>query len=363
MAGRLSGVDAISPAFERTKKQLFGPFRFKHWLRLAVVCFLTGEITGGGGGSGFQGMNYRLPPPPSGRGDSFWQAMPGWMEKIPLEVIAWVAVGVLAAMLLLLVLLYISSVYRFILFDAVLNNRCELRAGWHRWQRQGSSYFCWQIGFGAASLAALALVVGGPILAAWRAGYFSDPDKHIAVLIMGGLGVFFMFALVLILSALGSLFAKDFVVPVMALEGHGVMEGWRRVLPMMGEEKGAYSFYVIMKIVLAIGSALLFGIIDFIVIFVMVIGIGLAGVAVFFIARGTGLTWNPLTIGVTVLAGAVVIAFLIGVVAFVSTPAMVFFQAYSMHFFGSRYTSLGVALSPPEAPPVVPGTPAPVPIT
>jgi hypothetical protein len=361
MAGRLSCVDAVSPAFERTKKQLFGPFRFKHWLRLAVVCFLTGEVTGGGGG-GFRGINFNLPPPHGGRGDSYLTGLPGWMSRTPLEVIAWVAFGVIALILLILVFIYVSSVFRFILFDAVLNNRCSLRAGWRNWQRQGSSYFLWQIGFGMASLAALGAVVGIPVLAAWRAGYFSNSERHILALVIGGFAVFMLFFIVMVLSAVGSLFTKDFVVPVMALEGHGALDGWRRLLPMLGQEKGAYALYVLMKIVLAIGSALLFGIIEFLVIFVMVIGAGLAGVAIFLVAKGAGITWNPLTIGLTIVAGGAVLLLLLAVTTLISTPAMVFFQAYSIHFFGSRYPVLETAMSPPDAsPPALPPSAVPEP--
>jgi hypothetical protein len=148
------------------------------------------------------------------------------------------------------------------------------------------------------------------------------------------------------------------------LENRGVVDGWGRVLPMLGQEKGGYALYVVMKAVLAIGSALLFGIIDFFVILGMLIPLGIAGVAIFLFARGAGMTWNPLTVGAVVLAGAAAIALLVFFISFVSAPAMVFFQAYSMHFFGSRYAPLGVALAPPPPPPpAAPLSTAPVPVT
>lgn len=52
MSKPLSAVDCVSPAIAQTKKQLFTPFQFKRWWRLAVVCILTGEFAGGGGGGG-----------------------------------------------------------------------------------------------------------------------------------------------------------------------------------------------------------------------------------------------------------------------------------------------------------------------
>lgn len=361
MSGRLSGVDAISPAIERTKKQLFAPFRFKHWARLAVVCILSGEVTGGGGGFG-GGSNFKLPSHQSHPGsDLLSLIVPSF--KLPLDFLAWMLVGVIALVLLVLVMIYISSVFRFILFDAVLANRCDLGEGWRRWQRQGSSYFLWQIGFGLVSLAAFGAVVGVPVFLAWRAKLFSNPDRHFGLLILGGLAVFALFVAVILVSAVGSLFAKDFVVPVMALEDQGVLEGWRRVLPMLGQEKGACAIYVLMKAGLAIGSALIFGIIDFIVILVLLIPLGLAGIAIFLIAKGEGMAWNPLTIGATAVAGAGVLFLLISVIGFISAPAMVFFQAYSMYFFGARYSPLGTALSPSEFPqPPLSSTTAPAPI-
>lgn len=362
MPGRLSGVDAISPAFERTKNQLFAPFRFGHWARLALVCLLTGELTGGGGGwSGASG--WRMPPTHGTHPGSGFLTLfaPG---KLPAHFIAWFLVGLLAVALFVLVMIYVSSVFRFILFDAVLNNRCELGEGWRRWQPQGTSFFLWQIGFGLCTLAAFAVVIGAPVFAAWRAGLFRHPDRHFAVLILGGMVVLFLFFAVILLAALGAVFAKDFVVPVMVLEQRGVLDGWRRVLPMLGQEKGPYALYVLMKIVLAIGSALLFGIIDFFVILALLIPLGIAGVALFFLAKGAGMTWNPLTVGVAILAGTAAIGLLVYVISFVSSPAMVFFQSYSMHFFGSRYAPLGAALAPPETPPPAsPPLTAPVPIT
>jgi MFS family permease len=360
MPGRLSGIDAISPAFERAKSQLFAPFRVGHWVRLAVVCILTGEATGSSGGLGGN-SNFNLPShsthPRSGfpLGSALQPNVEFWV---------WLGVGIVALVLLALVLVYVSSVFRFILFDAVLHNQCKLREGWRRWQRQGGSYFLWQIGFGVATLGALVIVVGVPAFVAWRAGLFQNPGKHLASLILGGLGVFLLFVTVLVLSALGTMFAKDFVVPVMALEDQGILDGWRRVLPLLAQDKGACSFYVVMKIILAIGSALLFGIIDFMVVFAMLIPLGVVGVAVYFFAKGAGITWNPVTIGAVAVAGAVVVALFLAVIGFVSTPAMVFFQAYSMHFFGSRYAPLEAALGPQENPPAAQlAAPVPAPIT
>jgi len=53
---------------------------------------------------------------------------------------------------------------------------------------------------------------------------------------------------------------KDFVIPLMAVDNVGVIEGWRRLLQMMKGQKAAYAGYLGMKIVMAIGASVVFGI-------------------------------------------------------------------------------------------------------
>ena len=343
------------------KVQLFSPFKFRHWLRMAVVCLLTGEATGGGGGGGgFNGVH--LPPTHDTGGRLELLGLAKLPQNFTPEIILWVVLGILALVMFGLLMIYVSSVFRFILFDSVLHNRCELGAGWRRWQREGSSFFLWQIGLAFGAVAALGALVGGPCYAAWRLGYFQNPDKHFVALILGGAGLLMAFILAVILVALIAVFAKDFVVPVMALEGIGVMDGWRRTWPLMSREKGQFTVYILMKIVLAIGCALLFGIIDFFVVLMFLIPAGILGVALFFLGKAAGLTLNPLTVGLAIVFGGGVFFVLLYLVAFVSLPAMIFFEAYSLHFYGARYEPLGRILSPPP-PPQPPPAIVPVPGT
>jgi len=58
-----------------------------------------------------------------------------------------------------------------------------------------------------------------------------------------------------------------------------------------------------------------------------------------------------------VAMGGVILAGMIYLGALISTPAMVFFQSYMLHFFGSRYPPLGTVVFPPP-----PETPTPPPL-
>jgi hypothetical protein len=366
LSAHLSGFDAITPAFERAKRQLFTPFRFGHWSRLAIIVMSTGELTGGGGG-GWSGLS-GLPGAASGSSGKHFLPLGflpdspsfGWADYFP-----WIMAGFAVIVLFVLAFMYVASVFRFIMFDSVLYDRCDLGVGWRRFQPQGMSYFLWTLGFGFSGLVVMSFLIGVPAYLAWLAGVFSEPDQHIAFLVIGGLAILFLAVTIVLVAALISLFARDFVVPVMALENLGVMDAWRHVLPMLGAEKGAFTIYVLMKIGLAMGAGMLFSIVDFFVLLVLLIPLGIIAVAAVLLGAAVGLTWDTFTICMAVLVGGLILMLLVYIICFVSAPAMVFFQSYTLHFFGSRYPRLGDQLaltSPPAKPtPIIPGEAAPLP--
>jgi hypothetical protein len=141
-------------------------------------------------------------------------------------------------------------------------------------------------------------------------------------------------------------FTKDFVVPQMALEGVSAVEGWRRLWPMMQSEQSGYAAYVGMKIVLAIGAAIVIGIASLIVI--LIVAIPTAGVGIIAVLAGktAGLTWNVFTITAAVVMGCIVLAAFFYLVSLIAVPAIVFFPAYAIYFFAARYRPLSLVLYP-----------------
>lgn len=353
----LSAVDCIGPAITQTKRQLFTPFRFGRWTRMALVCLVTGEFASGGGPSG----NFNVPVSQSKRGKSLldlpavdWGHLPAWLP--------WVLAGVGLVFLLMFLWIYVGSVYRFVLFDSVLRDRCELQGSWTRWEPLGRSYFFWVLAVSLVSMAVSALLVGVPLLIAWRAGLFHHPGQHLAALILGGAVLLFLLFAFLVLSAVVSLFAKDFCVPIMAMENVGVLEAWRRLLPLLAAEKLAFSGFVLMKIVLAVGSAIMFGIITLLVLAVLMIPIGITGVMIFLAGYAWGLKMTTGVIFLLVALGGIMLLGIIYLGALISTPPMVFFQSYVLHFIGSRYEAVGAIVFPaPSEPPPPPALrPAPL---
>ena len=345
----LSAVDVVSPAFQRAKGLLFKPFRFAMWWRVAIISLLAGEISGSGGGP----ANFQIPANTHGQqgGDHFLaQSFP------PAQLALIVTVLVAAALLLFILLILLNSVFRFLLFDVIVTGRYRIREGWRRWFSDGARFFWWQAGVSLAMMLALSLLVGVPVLLAWRAGVFRQPGEHVALLVLGGMLLFVLLVLLFVTGALVAVFSKDFLVPVMALEKVGPIDGWRRLWPMLRAEGASYAAYIGMKIVLALGAAFLFGIVDLIVIFILLIPGALIAVAVVAAVAALGLTWNPLTIALAVVLGVLAFLALMWLIAMINVPAAVFFEAYPLIFLAGRYPALNAVLHP--APPPAPPAPA-----
>jgi hypothetical protein len=355
---QVSAVDSISPAFARTKRLLFGPFRFGLWARLAVVALVTGEAGGGGGGGA------SLPNLNQNRGgDNHWAAAarvlsePDWDQVRPY--LPWIVLGALLVMALMLLWIYSDCVYRFILLESVMTGQCRLREGWRRWRDAGRRYMVWVVGYAIGSLVLLGLVIGIPVWLAYAAGWFAKPDDHLGALIGGGLLLGLAFVVFAALLAIIDLLARDFLVPVMAFENLGVEDGWRRLLGIVGAEKLTFGGYVLMKIVLAVGSAIVFTIVNLIVFLVLLIPLAILGVAGFFIGKSAGITWDTPAILLVAGLGMLVLAGILYVMGFVYSPGLVFFQSYTLEFFAARYTPLASRMFPPSAPAATPSAPMP----
>jgi hypothetical protein len=351
----ISAVDAISPALLHTKKQLFQPFRFGQWAKLAVVGLLAGEL-GSSGGCNHSFSNFNLPRGDSGRHflEQGWSlqgwAMQDWSMPNFAIYAGLIAALVAAGLVLGIILMYVGSVMRFILFDSVLARECRVGEGWSRRQGPGFRYFVWKLLYAVAWLAFFVVLIGIPAAFGVASGWFKEPKEHLAPLILGGIFLFFVILIFALVAAVILVLTKDFVVPQMAMEGIGAFEGWRRLWLMMKAEKGDYVVYVVMKIVMAIAALVIIGIVTLILGLFFVVPTVMLGVVGVLVGKSAGLVWNAYTITLAVVVGCILFFIFLYLVSMVSVPAIVFFPAYSIYFFAGRYPALSRALYP--APPV-----------
>jgi hypothetical protein len=338
----ISAADSITLAVEHTKQQLFKPFRIGQWTKLAFVGLLAGEL----GTNGCNRSTFQVPPHPGSAPDAGWPGSLGIDPALLAALAAFLAVAILAALAIGIIMMYVGSVMRFVLFDSIIARECHIRWSWSRRLGAGWRYFMWKLGYILIALVGLGVVVGIPVAVAFTKGWIRQPKEHLPALVLGGFFVFLVFFLFGVTTAVILVLTKDFVVPQMALENVDAMEGWRRLWAMMKAETGAYAAYIAIKIGLSILAAILIGIATVILGLIIVVpSLGL-GILAVITGKTAGLTWNPQTITLAVMVGGVLVAIFLFVVSLISVPAIVFFPAYSLSFFAARYPRLAAVLYP-----------------
>ena len=255
-------VDVVKSAVQHTIDQAFRPFRLGQWTRLTITGLLAGELSSGGG------CSYRIPySQNSGDSNQFLQGaiLPGLLIALG------IAVLVLLALVVFIVFLYISSMMRFVLFDSVVAKECHIREYWNRRRAPGFRYFLFQLVFVLAMVAGFVIITGAGAAVLFGSGWYRDPRAHLLPLIVAG-GIFAVILLAYIfLAAIVAVLTKDFVVPQMALENISAVEGWRRLWAQISTEKAGYAGYIGLKILLAIGAAVVMGIAALIVALALIV--------------------------------------------------------------------------------------------
>jgi hypothetical protein len=167
---------------------------------------------------------------------------------------------------------------------------------------------------------------------------------------------------VVLIALIGSIFyvlAKDFAVPMVALEDQGVFSAFGRVLGMARARLGEFAGYIGMKIVLTIAYSIVFMIaVVAVMIPVAIIGIAIAATVG---ATAPNIAQHPALLAWMITVGIVGIFLLMFLLAIAFAPAIFFFQAYVYTWFAQRYEPLWNLLYP--APPQPPPAPATEPIT
>ena len=347
----LSATDCITPAFRHTLRQMFQPFRFSFWWRIAIIGLFAGELGGGGGFSG----NFPSSIPHGGTAGNRGSNVPwhmGWFT--PAHILAIAAAIAIFVIVATLIFLYINSILRFVLFDAVLHGNARIVDGWRKWRETGRRFFAWQLLLVAASWSIVILVMGLPLLLLFgghHIGFWHIDPLAIVVLVLAGL----LTVLLTVALAIVAVIAKDFIVPMMALEGIGWQEGWQRFRAIAQGHASEYVIYFLMKIVLRIGAGIAHGIVVFVVVLILMVPAVIVLVAGIAIGVGSTTVVKAMLITLAIVGGLLLLAVIMIFSAFAGAPIAFFFPAYSIYFFAGRYEPLGRIVFPaPPAPPVPP---------
>lgn len=331
----LNAIDTVSPAIEMTKRIMFSPFRFGRWWRMGLLAMATGEMF-----NSFSG-DLRLPADmnrPSDANEFYFQE--AGRNSLPWELLVPIVTAlVVGAIVLFFVHMYVSSVLRFVMYDAVLTDQFQLLQGWGKWHRQGVRLFVFKLLVTFIVLTLVLLFFAAPLLALLTQIKAKGPEAVMGTLLslLIFIPLLLLFALV---AAIFNLLLKDFAALIMMFEDLSAWQALKRVFSLANHAKGDYAGYIGMKVVLSIGETIAMSIVAVILLLIVAIPVGVA-IAAF----SSGGDWaqilrDPLTLAAMITSAIVMLFFFLFVLAVIGSPLTVFFQSYVVNFFGSRYEPL-----------------------
>ena len=241
----VSFSDALSRAWQHTKTMLFQPFDPGKWMILGFSAWLARLLSwgsSGGGGTDFKtdGGDWH-----SGDLNAFFNETWAWMLE-HLWLVGLLSMLVIALVVLVAVLTWISSRGKFIFLDNVLRDQAEVVEPWKRFRRLGNSLFGFRLVMGLTQLLACLGIV------TWGLGWaYASPDGWSSILYpLIGLAVF----LFLLSAAMGliSFFLDAFVVPIMHRRDITVWQAWSVFGGLLASHPGVFVLCTLLLAVLAI---------------------------------------------------------------------------------------------------------------
>lgn len=235
-------IKAFEPAWNHMVRLLFRPFALRKWFALGLTSTFAA----------YGSYNYHFNLPSSGE---HTHSLPGTGEFV----LQWMrqhwAMLILAAVLIFLlslVLVWIGSVLKFVYLNQITRNPSAIKEPFARYQPEGLSYFLWMIGFGLIYTIILGVLIALPLLAV----FLFVPDSGTAAKVIAVIWAVIAGLPLIIAGSVISIFAEDFVLPVMYIQRMKVLEAWRTFFPMLVRNAGQFAIYVLLLIPIGIALAI-----------------------------------------------------------------------------------------------------------
>jgi hypothetical protein len=370
----LSPVDAISPAFSRTRTILTPPgsvpgqptpFRFWFFLKITVIAALTqGNIYAAVFALAFDAIFFSLMLTVGFRSVRLSHAPFAVAGGISPFAIAAILIAGLIALLVAIFFAWIWCRVRFTLFDLVLYRRGLVGPAWSPYASQAWRFLGLMMLIGLALLLILAVTIG-PLLIHLIAlirhltpqQINADPSIFFAH-ILPMYGIIFLFAL---LAGLVNAITQDFVLPPMALEDAPLEFAFGRFFQLLRTRFWYVALYMLLRFVLELGLSW----IGMIAVFIVLAILGVGGAGVGFVLYRAFWHAGPGGIAIFVLycivAGLAILAVYLLLLMVIYGVVAVVKQCYAAYFYGSYYPLLGDRLEPP--PPITPASIPLAPVT
>jgi hypothetical protein len=355
----LSPVDAISPAFSRTRTLLVppdpapgvpAPFRFWFFLKIAVIAALTqpnvygflfgmffeflAVIVGVAGSLGHRAFN------PS-------SVHPVLVIAIAMAAFVLLAISVLCA--------WLWCRLRFTLFDLVVYRHGQVARSWAPYGAQAWRFFGLMVLVALALLLLLAVTAGPLILHFLLAVRHLTPQQinNDPALVLSHIfpmyGAIFLF---IIIATIADAIAQDFILPPLAVEDAPLGSAFSRFFQFLRAHFGRFALYLLLRFVLELGLTWV-GLMGLFIVFgIALLGGGGIGFLLYHLLWHAGPGGVTLFVLYCLAAGLLLVAlYLLLTFALYGAVALVK-QCFAVYFYGSYYPALGDRLEPP--PPAAP---------
>lgn len=232
---RIAYFEPLSRAWERTRVILWQPFDLAKWLLLAFAAWLAGLTTDAG-----SSFAWRADSNDAGRDvwrgfDHAWSELAASAVWLPLVIL-----GVMLAIAVAVLLLWVTSRFKLIFLDNLVRNRAEIVEPWRRLEVLGNSLFLWRLLFGCACAVGVVLVM--IVFFAPAAGLsFSEALEGLSVA-AGAMGVMGLVVFG-IAAAFVALLTESFVIPIMYRYQLTVLDAWRAFLPWLKARPAHFVVY------------------------------------------------------------------------------------------------------------------------
>jgi hypothetical protein len=326
----ISAAGAISWALDDTLRLLFRPFDVWRWTKLSLLCLFLG------GGTPTAALQWSLSALPSGF--RLTDQVSGARQFVE-QHISLIFLVVVFALALGLCVLYLRSVFRFMLVDALVKMEVAAGRAWSALRPLGESYFWWLLGtlVGLATTFSLIIIIAFPGL---QAASTSGPGKLFATASLA-----LILSLIVLLGLAVSLLimlTDDLVVPLMYADRLPLPSAWRELWQKMRHDPTSFAVYVLLRFVFSVGVSVA------VLLFLVPLLVGVFSGAIIVAAvivlalHLVGLTWvwSVPTISLALVASVLLSAVLVILLGAVGMPGQVFLQDFSLRFIAARSPSL-----------------------
>jgi hypothetical protein len=249
---RIAYFEPLSRAWDRTRAILWQPFDLAKWLLLAFAAWVAGLTTDSG-----SALSWNADSNDAGRDvwrgfDHAWQELAAGAFWIPLVVLA-----IMIAVALAVLLLWVTSRFKFIYLDNLILNRAEIVEPWKRLETLGNSLFLWRLAFALACVLGALLVM--LVFFAPAAGLSINDALAGLSVAAGSLGVVGLVAFGIV-AAYIALFTESFVIPIMYRYDMRVLEAWQSLIPWLRARPFYFVLYGLFVLMLAAVFAVFFSV-------------------------------------------------------------------------------------------------------